>query len=297
MATILSTQSLSKNYGAIPAAQNLSLTIPQGAIYGLLGPNGSGKTTTLGMVLGIIEPSSGSYQWFEGRSSPPPKQRMGALLETPNFYPYLSARENLRIVATIKGLKNPDYQGVLEKVQLQDRASYPFKTFSLGMKQRLALASALLCDPEVLVLDEPTNGLDPQGIAEVRSIIQSIAQRGITVLLASHILAEVEKICDHVAVLRQGKLLFDGPTAEMIPHGKQLELVHADGERLRKALQSYPGVLQVENQGKQTLALLEENTSPAQVNQFLAQQDLFVEHLYLRQTNLEEEFLKLIQSP
>lgn len=296
MATILSTQNLSKNYGAIAAVQDLSLTIPQGAIYGLLGPNGSGKTTTLGMVLGITHPSSGYFQWFEGHREPPPKQRMGALLETPNFYPYLSAQENLRIVATIKGLHNPDYKAVLQKVQLWERSSYAFKTYSLGMKQRLAIASALLCEPEVLILDEPTNGLDPQGIAEVRSIIQSIAQQGITVVLASHILAEVEKICDHVAVLRQGKLLYDGPVEKMVPHGKQLELIHPEGDRLRKALQTYPGITKVESQGKQTLALLEENTSPAQVNKFLAQQDLFVDHLYLRQTNLEEEFLKLIQS-
>jgi ABC-2 type transport system ATP-binding protein len=293
---VLTTSQLSKKYGSFLALQKLSITIPKGSVYGLLGPNGSGKTTTLGMLLGILNPTSGSFTWFEGETSPPLKQRTGALLETPNFYPYLSARKNLQIVATVKELKNPDYEGVLKTVNLLERQHSKFKTFSLGMKQRLAIASALLCQPEFLVLDEPTNGLDPQGIAEVRDIINDIANRGITVLMASHILVEVEKLCTHVAVLKNGKLLYEGPTNGISTKAEGiLQLRANDMTVLEKAIEKYPAKEGYKQEGSNLLVTLQAGTGAAQVNQYLAEQGIFVSHLRLHKTSLEQEFLSLIK--
>lgn len=296
MKNVLTTSQLSKKYGSFLALQNLSITIPKGSVYGLLGPNGSGKTTTLGMLLGILNPTSGSFTWFEGETSPPLKQRTGALLETPNFYPYLSARKNLQIVATVKELKNPDYEGVLKTVNLLQRQHSKFKTFSLGMKQRLAIASALLCQPEFLVLDEPTNGLDPQGIAEVRDIINDIANRGITVLMASHILVEVEKLCTHVAVLKNGKLLYEGPTNGISTQAEGvLQLRAADMAALEKAIQKYPAKEKYRKEGHNLLVTLQAGASAELVNQYLAEQNIYVSHLRLHKSSLEQEFLSLIK--
>lgn len=213
---ILDIHTLSKRYGSIQAVDKLSLQVEKGSIYGLLGPNGSGKTTTLGMVLDVIRPTSGSFSWFGQPASPATKKRVGALLETPNFYPYLTARRNLEIVAEIKGASHSRIAEVLHLVGLSQRMHTTFKGFSLGMKQRLALASSLLNDPEVLVLDEPTNGLDPEGIAEVRELILKIAAEGKTVILASHLLDEVEKVCTHVAVLQKGVLRAQGPVSTVL---------------------------------------------------------------------------------
>ena len=296
MKNVLTTKQLSKKYGSFQALQNLSITIPKGSVYGLLGPNGSGKTTTLGMLLGILNPSSGSFTWFEGETNPPLKQRMGALLETPNFYPYLSARKNLEVVATIKELKKPNYDGVLKTVNLFERQHSKFKTFSLGMKQRLAIASALLCEPEFLVLDEPTNGLDPQGIAEVRDIINDIAKRGITVLMASHILVEVEKLCTHVAVLKNGKLLYEGAANGITNKGEGVLQLRADDmQALEEALQKYPAKEKCIREGINLLLDLKAGATPDAVNQYLAEQGIFVSHLRLRKTSLEQEFLSLIK--
>jgi ABC-2 type transport system ATP-binding protein len=293
---VLTTKNLTKRYGAFTALHNLSIKVPKGSIYGLLGPNGSGKTTTLGMVLGILNPTSGTYTWFEGETRPPLKQRMGALLETPNFYPYLSAKKNLEIVATIKELKNPDYEGVLKTVNLAHRQNDKFRTYSLGMKQRLAIASALLCQPEFLVLDEPTNGLDPQGIAEVREIITEIAKRGITVLMASHILVEVEKLCTHVAVLKEGHLLYEGLTDGIGAEKKGvLKLQARNMEALEKALQTYPQLKKISLENGFLLATLPKNVSAEAVNEYLAQKNIFVQHLSLQKSSLEQQFLSLIK--
>ncbi len=248
------------------------------------------------MLLGILNPSGGSFTWFEGETSPPIKQRTGALLETPNFYPYLSARKNLDIVATIKELKKPDYEGVLKTVNLLDRQNDKFKTFSLGMKQRLAIASALLCDPEFLVLDEPTNGLDPEGIAEVRNIILNIANRGITVLMASHILVEVEKLCTHVAVLKKGQLLYEGsPDGLNANQEGMLKLQAANMQSLEKALATYPGKSTLRKEGNYLMLNLNKGVKPEEVNQYLTNQGIYLSHLDLRKTTLEEQFLSLVK--
>lgn len=292
---VLRTRGLQKKFGSFTAVEDLSLQIDKGTVFGLLGPNGSGKTTTLGMVLGIIHPTRGTYQWFEGQTHPPLKQRMGALLETPNFYPYLNALENLRLVAEIKSLPTAPYEQVLRTVNLFDRRKSPFKHYSLGMRQRLAIAAALLTEPEVLVLDEPTNGLDPQGIAEVRQIILDIAARGITVILASHILAEVEKICNHVAVLRQGKLLYQGSVAGMVPGDRLWEVGYHHPEKLEAILKESPHVIQTRREGRLWLVQLETDQDAAKLNRYLAEKGYFLHHLQERRSNLETEFLKLVE--
>jgi len=197
--SVLSIKNLTKSYGKLTAVDGLNLEIEKGHIYGLLGPNGSGKTTTLGIILDILRPDDGTYEWFEGEYGDKARMKIGAILETPNFYPYLNASENLDIVRRIKRVSNVDYDELLEVVNLAHRKKSAFRTYSLGMKQRLAIAATMIGDPEVLIFDEPTNGLDPQGIAEVRNILSRIASMGNTVIMASHILDEVEKICDHVA--------------------------------------------------------------------------------------------------
>lgn len=294
MNKVLETNNLSKRYGRIQAVKNLNLAIPKGVIYGILGPNGSGKTTTLGMVLGVTKPGQGSFTWFEGSKHPPLKKRIGALLETPNFYPYLSARKNLELVATIKGLEQPQIEGALRSVHLAERADTAFKTFSLGMKQRLAIASTLLGNPECLILDEPTNGLDPQGIAEVRDIILRIAERGITVILASHILVEVEKLCNHVAVLNQGELLYNGPVEGMTAQKGLLELSAMDTKALKNVLTEHPEVEQVRQEGAILLASLKGEANAQTMNRYLSEQGIFVNHLVERKHSLEENFLELI---
>ena len=205
METILQINELTKRYRRLTALDGLSLEIEKGQVFGLLGPNGSGKTTTLGILLDVIQPTSGSFQWFGGESNSDSRKKIGSILETPCFYPYLSASRNLRIVAEIKGCEKKRIDEVLEWVGLYDRRNDSFKTFSLGMKQRLAIAAALLPDPPVLILDEPTNGLDPTGIAEIRGLIQDISERGKTLILASHLLDEVQKVCSHFAILQKGK--------------------------------------------------------------------------------------------
>jgi ABC-type multidrug transport system ATPase subunit len=222
MSHLLTTSQLSKRYGSIQALDGLSLDVPKGSVYGILGPNGSGKTTTLGIVLGVIRPDSGSWSWFGEDPRPEHLRRVGSLLEKPNFLPYLTGERNLKLVAGIRGTDYGDIDFVLQKTGLYDRRKSTFQTYSFGMKQRLALAAALLGDPEVLVLDEPTNGLDPQGIFDVRQLILDEARSGRTVILASHILDEVEKVCTHVAVLSKGRLLASGPIDDL-RRGSNLE--------------------------------------------------------------------------
>src|SRR5680860_937702 len=219
--TILTLNKLTKKYGSLTAVDQLSFTIKKGNVYGILGPNGSGKSTTLGMVLNVVNPSSGDFQWFDGSvSTHNALKKVGAIIEHPNFYPYMTAAQNLALVCKIKGVKPEKISEKLEIVGLLDRKDSKFSTFSLGMKQRLAIASALLNDPEILILDEPTNGLDPQGIHQIREIIRKIASEGTTILLASHLLDEVEKVCSHVVILRKGEKLYSGPVDGMLAsHG------------------------------------------------------------------------------
>lgn len=216
METILTIQNLTKKYGPLIAVNDLSFTIQKGNVYGILGPNGSGKSTTLGIVLNVVNRTSGNYQWFDGRiSTHEALKKVGAIIERPNFYPYMSAEENLKLVCKIKEVPFHKVYEKLELVGLIERRNSKFSTYSLGMKQRLAIASALLNDPEILILDEPTNGLDPQGIHQIRELIKKIAATGTTILLASHLLDEVEKVCSHVVVLRKGQKLYAGRVDEM----------------------------------------------------------------------------------
>ncbi len=209
--TILSIKNLHKRYGSIQALKNVSFDIHKGNVYGILGPNGSGKSTTLGIVLNVVNKTSGEYNWFNGTiETHEALKKVGAIIERPNFYPYMTATENLELVCKIKGIRSSKVIEKLELVGLVERQNSRFSTFSLGMKQRLAIASALLNDPEILILDEPTNGLDPQGIHQIRDIIKRIASQGTTILLASHLLDEVEKVCTHVVVLRKGEILYTG---------------------------------------------------------------------------------------
>ena len=243
MDTVLHLENISKSFGYLKAVQNLSFEIKKGNIYGLLGPNGSGKSTTLGIVLNVVNKSAGNYSWFDGNiDTYRALKKVGAIIEHPNFYPYMSAYQNLKLVCRIKGVSFAEIEKVLETVGLLDRKDSLFSNFSLGMKQRLAIASALLNAPEVLILDEPTNGLDPQGIHQIREIIKAIAKKGTTILLASHLLDEVEKVCTHVVILRKGKKLYSGRVDEMISSHGFFEMKSNQMESLLKFLDTQPNI-------------------------------------------------------
>jgi len=237
--SILSINNLTKKYGYVTAVKNLSFNIEKGNIYGILGPNGSGKSTTLGVVLSVVNRTSGDFSWYGGTlSTHNALKKVGAIIERPNFYPYMSAYQNLKLVCKIKGVDFSNIEEKLKIVDLLDRKDHKFSTYSLGMKQRLAIGSALLNDPEILILDEPTNGLDPQGIHQVREIIKGIASMGTTILLASHLLDEVEKVCTHVVVLRKGEKLYSGRVDEMISSYGFFELKSTKQDELIALLES-----------------------------------------------------------
>ncbi len=292
--SVLSIQQLSKNYGAVKAVKSLSLEIPRGSVYGILGPNGSGKSTTLGMVLGITNPSAGSFSWFGERNSHVQRQKIGTMLESPNFYPYLNSVQNLRITCGVKKVPYSDIDRVLDIVGLAARKKSKVSTYSLGMKQRLAVANALIGDPEVLVLDEPTNGLDPQGIAEMRQIIIDLGQQGKTILLASHILDEVEKTCSHVAILKFGELLQNGPVSALLDGEITIILKGGvDHFVLVKALEDHPLVKVVKEVKGRVEVQVDQEVSSQQINRFLGEQGIFVAEIYPQGNTLESEFLKI----
>lgn len=293
---VLETHGLKKRYGNLEAVQNLHLQVPKGAVYGILGPNGSGKTTTLGMLLGIIGITEGSFNWLQLGNTDEARKRIGAILETPNFYPYLSAVDNLKIVCDIKEVNYERIDEVLRCVGLYERRKDAFRKYSLGMKQRLAIASALLNDPEVLILDEPTNGLDPVGIAEVRELILSVAAEGKTILLASHLLDEVEKVCTHVAVLLKGKLLFSGPVNQLFSGYGVMELAAENMDALKMALEVMPECEKIEMSGKVLLMTLKGELSTDTLSRRLAEKGIFLQHLNFRRTNLEKQFIELISN-
>lgn len=293
MLSVLTISELHKYYGRIHAVNNLSLSVPTGSVYGILGPNGSGKTTTLGIVLGIVHATSGSFNWFGAGHADDNRKRIGALLEQPIFYPYLSGEQNLKLAAKIKEVSTSDIARVLHLVELETRKRSSARTYSLGMKQRLAIASAMLGDPEVLVLDEPTNGLDPQGIAEMRELIKKIASTGKTIILASHLLDEVEKVCTHVAVIKNGVLLAEGNVSEIVHQAPQVEIAGNDMERIGKLLQGFAGVQQIVRQDAIWLVTLSENIALAEINTHLVQSGVEVYHFAQRKKRLEEQFLEL----
>lgn len=291
---ILTIKNLHKRYGKVHAVNNVSLEIHKGNVYGILGPNGSGKSTTLGIVLNVVNKTSGEYSWFGGTmATHEALKKVGAIIERPNFYPYMTAQENLELVCKIKGINHSKVTEKLEIVGLIDRKDSKFKTFSLGMKQRLAIASALLNDPEILILDEPTNGLDPQGIHQIRDIIRLIASQGTTILLASHLLDEVEKVCSHVLVLRYGEILYNGKVDEMSNKSGYFELQSNDSQRLIEVLKNHPELESAEETEGKIIAYFKAQIDATELNKFLFEKGIILNHLVKRKLSLEEQFLEL----
>lgn len=291
--SILSINNLSKHYGKIKALDNLNWEIEKGNVYGLLGPNGSGKTTTLGIILGILKQTSGSYVWFDGKYGDNPRKRIGAILETPNFYPYKDAIDNLEIIRHIKGTPQTDFHALLEMVNLAHRKKSAFRTYSLGMKQRLAIAATMIGDPDVIIFDEPTNGLDPQGIAEVRTTLKGIADSGKTVIMASHILDEVEKICSHVAIIKNGVLLATGPVGSILSDDLLLEIACPEMERLKLFLESLDWVKSITSKQGLYECTIPEDRDASEINMLAYKEGIILSHLVGRKRKLEEEFLKI----
>ncbi len=297
METILTIHNLSKNFGPIKAVQNLSFTINKGNVYGILGPNGSGKSTTLGMVLNVVNKSAGDFHWFDGSDSTHNAlKKVGAIIERPNFYPFMTAKQNLELVCKIKEVPYNKIEEKLELVGLLDRKDSKFSTFSLGMKQRLAIASALLNDPEILILDEPTNGLDPQGIHQIREIIKKIAAEGTTILLASHLLDEVEKVCTHVVILRKGEKLYSGSVDGMNASQGFFTLKSKDLSALKAAIEIHPDFDTVKIENESVVAILKVPMEASQMNSYLFEKGIVLSHLVHRKESLEEQFLQITKN-
>lgn len=295
METIITLNNLNKKFGAIHAVNNLSFEIKKGNVYGILGPNGSGKSTTLGIILNVVNKTSGSFSWFDGKlSTHEALKKVGAIIERPNFYPYMTATQNLELVCKIKEVPISNIDEKLKTVNLYERRNSKFQTFSLGMKQRLAIASALLNNPEILILDEPTNGLDPQGIHEIREIIKNIAKNGTTILLASHLLDEVEKVCSHVVVIREGIKLYSGSVDEMTASHGLFELkVEKDVEKLMTLLSNFEGIASIKTEGETIITTLNKPVSASEINSYLFNNNIILSHLVKRKPSLEQQFLTL----
>ncbi len=289
---MVETRGLTKRYGRIAAVESLDLTVRRGEVYGFLGPNGAGKTTTLRMLLGLIRPTSGDARVLgEKPGSPAGLGKVGALVESPAFYPYLSGQDNLRVMARYSGVRSPRIAEVLERVELSGRAKDKFRKYSLGMKQRLGVAAALLKDPDLLVLDEPTNGLDPKGMADMRDLIRRLGKGDRTVLLSSHLLGEVEQICDRVGVISKGSLVAEGSVAEL--RGKQGLLVRAEPiEEAARIAEKLVGVEEVAELGG-ALRLTTDPERAAEINAKLVSAGLRVSELRPAGQSLEEAFLEL----
>lgn len=294
METILSVESISKVFGSITAVDQLSFTVQKGEVIGMLGPNGSGKTTTLSIILSVKRASGGHFNWFNGLSGKAVNKRIGSLIEVPNFYPYLNLEKNLAITALTRGKGRNDISRVLDEVGLLKRSKSPYYTLSLGMKQRLALASTLIGDPEVLIFDEPTNGLDPEGIAEVRVLIKSQAAKGKTIIMASHILDEVEKVCSSVIILKKGKCIASGKVSELL-NEKQVVIIESDDFDLLSVLISQNNNCKILNKGNKQLTLeIESDYAPSELNSWLFSQGIVLSRLEPKHLTLESQFLELV---
>jgi len=292
--SVLKISNLTKKYGLLTAVNNLSFDIEQRSIYGILGPNGSGKSTTLGIVLSVVNKTSGSFSWFGGElTTHQALKKVGAIIERPNFYPYMTAYQNLKLVCKIKAIPYDAIEKTLEIVGLSERIHSKFSTFSLGMKQRLAIASALLNDPEILILDEPTNGLDPQGIHQIRELIKEIAKNGTTILLASHLLDEVEKVCTHVVVLRKGVNLYSGRVDELISSHGFFELKTHQKDQLISLIEAHPNFSHTKIENDLITAFLEQPMEAEAFNRLLFKNGIVLSHLVKRKESLEEQFLQL----
>jgi ABC-type multidrug transport system ATPase subunit len=291
---VLTLNGITKFYGRIQALDNVSFSVPEGSVFGILGPNGSGKTTMLGIVMDVLKPTSGSFEFFGKPPSSTMRKDIGTLLETPNFYHYLSGERNLAIAAEIKRKGREDIPAVLEKVNLTERKASKFSTYSLGMKQRLAIASALLGNPSVLVFDEPTNGLDPVGIAEIRELIKRLAGEGKTIIMASHLLDEVEKVCTHVAIMKRGKLLTSGPVDDILVNEDIVEISANNLSQLELIATTLPGYTKIKKQNNCIQAFYPSGTANLEgVNQHCFQNGITLNHLLLKKKSLEAKFFEL----
>ena len=293
METVLTTHGLTKHYGRIKAVDDLNIEIKKGSVFGILGPNGSGKTTTLGMILDVINRTSGTYKWFGEDPKKDHRKNIGAILETPIFYPYLSGAKNLEIVCDIKGVAYSRIDEVITQVGLKGREGDKFRTYSLGMKQRLSIASALLCDPDVMILDEPTNGLDPQGIAAIRELIIEIAKSGKTIVLASHLLDEVQKVCTDFSVLKQGKLIYSGKVDDVTKGSTSIEVM-AD-EPIESILNNAEFVESVKQEKGKFILRLSEGHGARDVNKLLVDNGIVASHLNTIHKSLEKQFLEVLK--
>ncbi len=297
MSTILTVSNLTKKFGYLTAVKDLSFTIEKGNVYGILGPNGSGKSTTLGIVLNVVNRTKGEFAWFDGSTSTHEAlKKVGAIIERPNFYPYMTAIQNLKLVCKIKEVSEQKIEEKLELVGLLDRKNSKFRTYSLGMKQRLAIASALLNDPEILILDEPTNGLDPQGIHQIREIIKKVASQGTTILLASHLLDEVEKVCSHVVILRKGQKLYSGRVDDMMASYGFFELKSGNTDGLLQFLENNDSFGKVTQENGLITAFLKEEMNSEVLNRSLMEKGIILSHLVKRKESLEEQFLALTKT-
>lgn len=293
METVLSIHNLTKNFGKLCAVNQLNLEVKRGQVFGMLGPNGSGKTTTLGMLMSVVNPTSGSFSWFGEVPTNNTRKKIGAVLEHPIFYPYLSGQKNLELNAMIKGADMNNVARVLDIVELTSRKDDKYRTYSLGMKQRLAIASALVSDPIILILDEPTNGLDPMGIAEIREIIKRIAADGKTIILASHLLDEVQKVCTHFAVLKRGKLMHVGPVDE-VGKGEEIVEVQAFHDDLNVLLQEFIGSGVIKKENGIFQVMMKEGFHSSDLNKFLFEKGIVASHLATRKKSLEKQFLEIL---
>jgi ABC-2 type transport system ATP-binding protein len=295
MTSVLSIKQLTKFYGRIQALNNVSFDVPKGSVFGILGPNGSGKTTLLSIILDVLKANNGDFHWFGQPGSPEQRKKIGSLLETPNFYHYMSATDNLKITKSISGRgSDEDIDNVLKKVKLFERKKSRFSTYSLGMKQRLAIAGALLGNPSVLVLDEPTNGLDPVGIAEIRELIVALKDAGHTIIMASHLLDEVEKVCTHVVILKTGNVVATGAVEEVMKDEDMVELGATDLEALALALKEIGKNIQINRQTNTVQMNLANGTARLEeINRYCFEKGITLNHLILKKKRLEARFFEL----
>ncbi len=292
--SILSVENLCKNYGSVQALNGVTFSVPQGSVFGILGPNGSGKTTMLGIIMDILKPTAGSYTLFDATPDENSRRKIGTFLETPNFYHYLSAVRNLKITAAIKERGEEDIPKVLEAVNLTERKDSRFSTYSLGMKQRLAIASCLLGNPDVLIFDEPTNGLDPVGIAEIRELIKQLRQQGKTIIMASHLLDEVEKVCTHVAILKKGKLIAAGDVNEILANDDIVELGAPDMGKLRNIISRLTGYNDIkEHDNLLQLFYPVGTTNLEKINRYCFENGVVLNYMQLKKKSLESKFFEL----
>lgn len=296
MSVVLSIKNIAKSYGAVKALNDVSFDVPEGSVFGILGPNGSGKTTLLGIVMDVLRANKGEFYWFgKPGGSADQRKKIGSLLETPNFYSYLSGTDNLKITAAISGRGGKkEIEEVLKKVNLYNRRWSSFKSFSLGMKQRLAIGAALLGDPKVLVLDEPTNGLDPVGIAEIRELIVALNKQGHTIIMASHLLDEVEKVCTHAAILKTGNLITTGHVEEIMMDEDVVELSAANLAALADLMRRMGKDVVIDDKTNTLQVVYPKGTANMEeINRSCYTQGIVLTQLVMRKKRLETRFFEL----